>query len=96
MDRNSGDLPTLRKVDLTLTQDVRFLGTMAQPLGYAARVNTARAFRGRWRQYRFWTGAEITDYDPIDPANIAQPDAAYRALHAGGGFTTTRSWGSGF
>jgi cytochrome P450 len=69
---------------LTLTQDVRFLGTMAQPLGYAARVNTARAFRSRWRQYRFWTGAEITDYDPIDPANIAQPDAAYRALHAGG------------
>ena len=69
---------------MTLAQDVRFLGTMAQPLGYAARVNTARAFRGRWRQYRFWTGAEITDYDPIDPANIAQPDAAYRALHAGG------------
>ena len=69
---------------MTLAQDVRFLGTMAQPLGYAARVNTARAFRGRWRQYRFWTGAEITEYDPIDPANIAQPDAAYRALHAGG------------
>jgi hypothetical protein len=54
---------------MTLSQDVRFLGTMAQPLGYAARVNTARAFRGRWRQYRFWTGAEITDYDPIDPAH---------------------------
>ena len=69
---------------MTLAQDVRFLGTIAQPLGYAARVNTARAFRGRWRQYRFWTGAEITDYDPIDPANIAQPDVAYRALHAGG------------
>ena len=69
--RNSSDLPTRRRVELTLTQDVRFLGTMAQPLGYAARVNTARAFRSRWRQYRFWTGAEITDYDPIDPANIS-------------------------
>ena len=69
---------------MTLTQDVRFLGTMAQPLGHAARVNTARALRSRWRQYRFWTGAEITAYDPIDPANLAQPDAAYRALHAGG------------
>ena len=78
--RNSRDLFTLRRVELTLTQDVRFLGTMAQPLGYAARVNTARAFRGRWRQYRFWTGAEITDYDPIHPANLAQPDAAYRGM----------------
>src|SRR6202048_5381723 len=82
--RNSSDLCTRRRVKLTLTQDVRFLGTLAQPLGYAARVNTARAFRSRWRQYRFWTGAAITGCDPIDPANIAQPDAAYRALHAGG------------
>jgi cytochrome P450 len=69
---------------MTLSQDVRFLGTMAQPLGHAARVNTARAFRGRWRQYRFWTGAEITDYDPIDPEHLAQPHEAYRALHTGG------------
>ncbi len=69
---------------MTLTQDVRFLGTMAQPLGYAARVNTARALRVRWREYRFWTGAEITDFDPIAPANLAEPHEAYRALHAGG------------
>src|ERR1700727_1792877 len=69
---------------MTLSQDVRFLGTMAQPLGHAARVNTVRAFRGRWRPYRFWTGAEITDYDPSDPDNIAQPPQAYRAVQAGG------------
>lgn len=69
---------------MTIQHDVRFLSTMAGPLGRAARVGAVSAVRGRWRPYRSWTGAEITAYDPFDPRTAAQPHAAYRALHAGG------------
>lgn len=69
---------------MTLKHDVQFLGTMAGPLGRAARVGAVSAVRGRWRPYRSWTGAEITAYDPFDLPTAAQPHEAYRALHAGG------------
>lgn len=69
---------------MTLKHDVQFFGTMAGPLGRAARVGAVSAVRGRWRPYRSWTGAEITAYDPFDPRTAAQPHEAYRALHAGG------------
>ncbi|MBY6388852.1 cytochrome P450 [Rhodococcus erythropolis] len=57
---------------------------MAKPLARAARVGAVASVRGRWRPYRSWTGAEITDYDPFDPRTAAQPHEAYRGLHAGG------------
>ena len=69
---------------MTLKHDVRFFGTMAGPLGRAARVGAVNAVRGRWRPYRSWIGAEITAYDPFDPDTASHPHEAYRALHAGG------------
>ena len=60
------------------------LGTIAQPLLSAARLNIGAAVKTRRRGYSGWTGAINTDYDPMDRATAAQPFDAYRALHKGG------------
>lgn len=69
---------------MPLAKDVKFASTLVGPLSRAMKVSLAAGVRGRWRPYRSWTGAVISDYDPLDPATAAHPEAAYRKLHAGG------------
>jgi cytochrome P450 len=65
---------------MTLTERVRFTGSAVRTLGESVRANTMEILaRRHWR-----IDAQITTYDPLDPATIAQPHAAYRRLHAGG------------
>lgn len=54
------------------------------PLATAVAMNVSAAVRTRRQGYSVLTGAEITDYDPMDPIVAAQPHDAYRRLHAGG------------
>lgn len=67
---------------MTLIDRVQFTGAAAKALGDAVRANTAAGIRAR-RQARH-VDAEITTYDPLDPATAAQPHEAYRRLHANG------------
>lgn len=69
---------------MTLANDVRFASTLVGPLSRAMTVSLSAAVKGRWRPYRSWTGAVITDFDPLDPAIAAHPHDAYRRLHDGG------------
>lgn len=69
---------------MTLARDARFASTLVGPLSRAVKVSISAGVKGKWRPYRAWTGAVITDYDPLDPATAAQPTRAYARLHAGG------------
>lgn len=69
---------------MTLARDARFASTLVGPLSRAVKVSISAGVKGKWRPYRAWTGAVITDFDPLDPATAAQPEESYRALHAGG------------
>ncbi|MDQ1550040.1 MAG: hypothetical protein QOD27_1698 [Microbacteriaceae bacterium] len=68
---------------MTLTQNVQFAGSLVKPLGNAARINTVSGIRARWHNHRSPISAEITAYDPLDPATAAQPHESYRRLHRG-------------
>jgi cytochrome P450 len=65
---------------MMLKERVRMTGSAVKMLGGSVRANTME-IRGR-RHRRI--DAQITTYDPLDPATIAQPHEAYRRLHAGG------------
>jgi cytochrome P450 len=65
---------------MTLTDGVRFTGSTVKTLSDSVWANT-KAFRARPRER---PDADITTFDPLDPATIAQPHLAYRRLHAGG------------
>jgi cytochrome P450 len=69
---------------MTVANDVRFASTLVRPFSRAMKVSVSAGVRRRWRPYRKWTGAVISDYDPLDPATAAHPEDAYRRLHAGG------------
>lgn len=69
---------------MTVANDVRFASTLVGPFGRAMKVSVTASARRHWRPYRNWTGAVISDYDPLDPATAAHPEDAYRRLHAGG------------
>lgn len=69
---------------MPLANDVKFASTLVGPLSRAMRASVSASVRGHWRPYRSWTGAVISDYDPMDPATAAQPAEAYRRMHAGG------------
>lgn len=62
---------------MTLTDGVRFSGSVARTLGGAILANAAGARR------RAPIDAEITGYDPMDATTAAQPFEAYRRLHTG-------------
>jgi cytochrome P450 len=68
---------------MTLSQNVQFAGSLVKPLGTAARINAVSGVRARWQAHRIPIDAEITSYDPLDPATAAQPHASYRRLHGG-------------
>ena len=68
---------------MALHHNVRFARSLVKPLATAARINAASGVRARWQAHRIPTGAEITSYDPLDPATAAQPHASYRRLHRG-------------
>lgn len=67
-----------------LSRNVRAAGSVIKPLAKSARLSVAGAMRMRRLGAKAYAGAEITDYDPLDPATAAQPFGAYRELHAGG------------
>lgn len=69
---------------MALANDVKFASTLVGPLRRAMKVSLSASVKGRWRPYRSWTGAVISDYDPLDPATAAHPEEAYRQLHAHG------------
>lgn len=69
---------------MTIARDVRFASTLVGPLSRAMKVSISAGVKGKWRPYRKWTGAVITDYDPLDPTTAAHPETAYRRLHASG------------
>lgn len=68
----------------TKVDEVGFARWVVKPIGAAAKMNLTAAVRTRRQGYRAWTGAVITDYDPLDPVTAAQPHEAYRALHERG------------
>jgi cytochrome P450 len=68
---------------MTLSQNLQFAGSLVKPMGTAARINAVAGMRARWHRYGSPIGAEITAYDPLDPATAAQPHEAYRRLHGG-------------
>jgi cytochrome P450 len=65
---------------MTVTEAVRFTGSVVTAVGGSVWAN-GRASRAR-RGSRI--EAEVTAFDPLDPATAAQPHEAYRRLHAGG------------
>lgn len=60
------------------------LSQLTRPAAEAVALNVGAVVRDLRSGHRAYLGAEITDYDPLDPATAAQPHQAYRALHAGG------------
>jgi cytochrome P450 len=69
---------------MTLIDRVQFTGAAAKALGDAVRSNTAAGIRNRRQAHHSRVHAEITTYDPLDPATAAQPHRAYRRLHESG------------
>lgn len=68
---------------MIVNHDIQFATTMARRLGTAARINLAASVRTRRQANYAATEAQLTSYDPIDPATTSQPYAAYRRLHQG-------------
>jgi cytochrome P450 len=68
----------------SLSRHVQAVGAVIKPLADSLRLNIAAAIRTRRLGSKAFAGAEITDYDPLDPATAAQPFDAYRRLHASG------------
>jgi cytochrome P450 len=69
---------------MTLIDRVQFTGAAAKALGDAVRSNTAAGIRNRRQAHHSRVHAEITTYDPLDPATAARPHRAYRRLHESG------------
>jgi len=57
---------------------------LAGPVIEAVTLNVGAAVRDLRAGPRSYRGAELTGYDPLDPATAAQPHQAYRDLHARG------------
>jgi cytochrome P450 len=70
--------------ELSRGDHVRLAGTVAKTVGQVVGLNVRVAAQNRFRGYRGWIGAEVTDYDPLDPVTAADPYPAYARLHAGG------------
>lgn len=68
----------------TLERSLRFADNVLRPMAHAAQLNAQAAARTRRLGHLGYTGATITDYDPLDPVTSAQPFEAYRRLHQGG------------
>lgn len=71
-------------VPSTLGRTAKVARAWLTPLGSAVRLNIVAAVQTRRQGHRAWAGAEITDYDPLDPTTAAAPHEAYRVLHGGG------------
>lgn len=69
---------------MTLIDRVQFTGAAAKALSDSVRASTAASISARRHARRSRVDAEITTYDPLDPATAAQPHEAYRRLHASG------------
>ncbi|MCV6966246.1 cytochrome P450 [Mycobacterium intermedium] len=69
---------------MALSRNARAAGSIVKPLAVSARLSLAAAVRTRRLGEKAYAGADITDYDPLDPITAAEPHEAYRKLHAGG------------
>ena len=67
-----------------LSRNAQAVGAVIKPLADSLRLSVAAAIRTRRLGSKAYAGAEITDYDSLDPATAAQPYDAYRRLHASG------------
>jgi cytochrome P450 len=67
-----------------LSRNAQAVGAVIKPLADSLRLGVAGAIRTRRLGSSAYAGAEITDYDPLDPATAAQPYDAYRRMHASG------------
>ena len=68
----------------TLSRNARVARSIIGPMANSVRLSIAGAIRTRRLGKEAYAGADLTDYDPLDPATAAQPFDAYRRLHAGG------------
>ncbi|OBI72470.1 cytochrome [Mycobacterium asiaticum] len=68
----------------SVSRNARAAGSVVKPFVESARLNLSTAVNQRRLGASVYAGAELTDYDPLDPRVAAQPFAAYRKLHAGG------------
>lgn len=68
----------------TLSRNARAAISVIKPLADSVRLSVAAALRTRRLGRQAYAGADLTDYDPLDPATAAQPFDAYRKLHASG------------
>lgn len=73
-----------RNPSQALSRNARAAGSIVKPLAVSARLSLAAAVRTRRLGEKAYAGADITDYDPLDPITAAEPHEAYRKLHAGG------------
>lgn len=71
-------------IQLALSRNARAANSIVKPLAVSARLSLAAAIRTRRLGEKAYAGADITDYDPLDPITAAEPHEAYRKLHAGG------------
>jgi cytochrome P450 len=69
---------------MTLIDRVQFTAAAAKAFSNSVRATTAASISARRQARRSRVDAEITTYDPLDPATAAQPHEAYRRLHASG------------
>lgn len=67
-----------------LSRNAHAARSVVKPLADSLRLSIAAALHTRRLGKEAYAGAEITDYDPLDPVTAAQPFDAYRQLPASG------------
>lgn len=67
-----------------ISRNFRAASSIIKPLIVSAGLGVAAAVHTRRLGEEAYAGANITDYDPLDPVTAAEPHDAYRKLHASG------------